>query len=201
MGGTSEEEDDEEMEMEVKEEEDNDEERIANASMAGGTEGSIMRFQQNQMQQQGGVRRSRPKEEKERTKMRERHRRAITARILAGLRKHGNYNLRVRADINDVIAALAREAGWVVLPDGTTFPSKSPSSSSQQPQVTTTTTTLSLTHTTLHYAIDTYSYTHIYSIFVFVSLCSSPARGRRFFFWAWRVLTGFSELRCASFTE
>ena len=130
MGGTSEEEDDEEMEMEVKEEEDNDEERIANASMAGGTEGSIMRFQQNQMQQQGGVRRSRPKEEKERTKMRERHRRAITARILAGLRKHGNYNLRVRADINDVIAALAREAGWVVLPDGTTHPSRQVLSSS-----------------------------------------------------------------------
>ncbi|MCD9645530.1 hypothetical protein HAX54_034526 [Datura stramonium] len=47
--------------------------------------------------------------------------------ILAGLRRHGNYNLRVRADINDVIAALAREAGWVVLPDGTTFPSRSQS--------------------------------------------------------------------------
>jgi len=31
----------------------------------------------------------------------------------------------VRADINDVIAALAREAGWDVLPDGTTFPSRS----------------------------------------------------------------------------
>ncbi|CAN6461679.1 unnamed protein product [Victoria cruziana] len=69
-----------------------------------------------------GVRRSRPKEEKERTKLRERHRRAITARILSGLRRHGNYNLRVRADINDVIAALAREAGWMVLPDGTTLP-------------------------------------------------------------------------------
>ncbi|KAF6175112.1 hypothetical protein GIB67_022793 [Kingdonia uniflora] len=69
----------------------------------------------------GNGRRSRPREEKERTKLRERHRRAITARILAGLRKHGNYNLRVRADINDVIGALAREAGWVVLPDGTTF--------------------------------------------------------------------------------
>ncbi|PPD94308.1 hypothetical protein GOBAR_DD08680 [Gossypium barbadense] len=76
----------------------------------------------------GGARRSRPLEEKERTKLRERHRRAITARILAGLRRHGNYNLRVRADINDVIAALAREAGWVVLPDGTTFPSRSQSS-------------------------------------------------------------------------
>lgn len=71
----------------------------------------------------GGGRRSRGQEEKERTKMRERQRRAITARILGGLRKHGNYNLRVRADINEVIAALAREAGWVVLPDGTTFPS------------------------------------------------------------------------------
>ncbi|KAF3793571.1 Beta-amylase 2 [Nymphaea thermarum] len=68
------------------------------------------------------MRRSRPKEEKERTKLRERHRRAITARILSGLRRHGNYNLRVRADINDVIAALAREAGWMVLPDGTTLP-------------------------------------------------------------------------------
>ncbi|KAG6748104.1 hypothetical protein POTOM_048005 [Populus tomentosa] len=73
---------------------------------------------------QGGARRSKPLKEKERTKLRERHRRAITARILAGLRRHGNYNLRARADINDVIAALAREAGWVVLPDGTTFPSR-----------------------------------------------------------------------------
>ncbi|XP_078427515.1 beta-amylase 2, chloroplastic-like isoform X2 [Wolffia australiana] len=70
------------------------------------------------------ARRSRPKEEKERTKLRERHRRAITARILAGLRRHGNYNLRVRADINEVIAALGREAGWTVLPDGTTFPAR-----------------------------------------------------------------------------
>ncbi|KAI3873408.1 hypothetical protein MKW98_008060 [Papaver atlanticum] len=80
----------------------------------------------------GGIRRSRPKEEKERTKLRERHRRAITAKILTGLRRHGNYNLRVRADINDVIASLAREAGWVVLPDGTTFPSSSSSSTSSQ---------------------------------------------------------------------
>lgn len=80
----------------------------------------------------GGGRRSRAREEKERTKLRERQRRAITARILAGLRRHSNYNLRVRADINEVIAALAREAGWVVLPDGTTFPS---SSCATQPQV------------------------------------------------------------------
>ncbi|XP_058083902.1 beta-amylase 7-like isoform X3 [Magnolia sinica] len=100
----------------------------------------LQQMQLQQPQHQGGevgqmvvvgVRRSRPKEEKERTKLRERHRRAITARILAGLRRHGNYNLRVRADINDVIAALAREAGWVVLPDGTTFPSRSSSTSQQ----------------------------------------------------------------------
>lgn len=76
----------------------------------------------------GGMRRCRPKEEKERTKLRERHRRAITARILSGLRRHGNYNLRVRADINEVIGALAREAGWTVLPDGTTFPARATNS-------------------------------------------------------------------------
>jgi beta-amylase len=74
-------------------------------------------------QQQGLGRGRRGREEKERTKVRERRRRAVTGRILAGLRRHGNYSLRVRADINEVVAALAREAGWVVLPDGTTFPS------------------------------------------------------------------------------
>nr|ACG45359.1 hypothetical protein [Zea mays] len=73
----------------------------------------------------GTSNRRRAREEKDRTKMRERQRRAITGRILAGLRQHGNYRLRARADINEVIAALAREAGWVVLPDGTTFPSSS----------------------------------------------------------------------------
>lgn len=82
----------------------------------------------------GGMRRCRPKEEKERTKLRERHRRAITARILSGLRRHGNYNLRVRADINEVIGALAREAGWTVLPDGTTFPSR-PNNSQVRPRL------------------------------------------------------------------
>ncbi|KAG8057798.1 hypothetical protein GUJ93_ZPchr0002g24955 [Zizania palustris] len=96
---------DEDDEMGVKEEEDDD-------------------YYLVEEQQQPAVgRRGRAREEKERTKLRERQRRAITARILAGLRRHGNYNLRVRADINEVIAALAREAGWVVLPDGTTFPS------------------------------------------------------------------------------
>ncbi|KAJ6334867.1 hypothetical protein OIU78_011671 [Salix suchowensis] len=136
--GTSEEDDDEEMDMDVKEE-DNEENGGKNtvaqimAGVSGGTtsNSSDNQFQhQQQFQEQvttpsGGARRSRPLEEKERTKLRERHRRAITARILAGLRRHGNYNLRVRADINDVIAALAREAGWDVLPDGTTFPSRS----------------------------------------------------------------------------
>ncbi|KAF5811622.1 putative beta-amylase transcription factor BES/BZR family [Helianthus annuus] len=143
--GTSEE-DDEDMGLDVKEEGENDEdddERNSTPSMVGVDGGLVTsnrtnnRFQhqhQHQHQQQfqdqltpqgGGQRRCRPTEEKERTKLRERQRRAITAKILAGLRRHGNYNLRVRADINDVIAALAREAGWVVLPDGTTFPSRS----------------------------------------------------------------------------
>ncbi|XP_062095716.1 beta-amylase 8 [Humulus lupulus] len=59
--------------------------------------------------------------EKERTKLRERHRRAITSRMLAGLRQYGNFPLPARADMNDVLAALAREAGWVVETDGTTY--------------------------------------------------------------------------------
>jgi len=59
--------------------------------------------------------------EKERTKLRERHRRAITSRMLAGLRQYGNFPLPARADMNDVLAALAREAGWVVDADGTTY--------------------------------------------------------------------------------
>lgn len=126
--GASEEDDEEEMDADVKEEDDGH--RRRNRGAASGSSNDEFMFQQSSMQDQqvdtpGGSRRSRPVEEKERTKLRERHRRAITARILGGLRRHGNYNLRVRADINDVISALAREAGWVVLPDGTTFPSKS----------------------------------------------------------------------------
>lgn len=137
--GTSEDEDEEDIEMDVKEEDDDEdddmEKHIATPPLVGvdglmGSSSNNSRFHHPQIHEQGsnpggGARRSRPLEEKERTKLRERHRRAITARILAGLRRHGNYNLRVRADINDVIAALAREAGWVVLPDGTTFPSRS----------------------------------------------------------------------------
>ncbi|GFP81548.1 beta-amylase 8 [Phtheirospermum japonicum] len=46
--------------------------------------------------------------------------------MLAGLRQYGNFPLPARADMNDVIAALAREAGWTVEPDGTTFRQSSP---------------------------------------------------------------------------
>lgn len=59
--------------------------------------------------------------EKERTKLRERHRRAITSRMLAG-DVPGNFPLPVRADMIDVLAALARQAGWTVEPDGTVPP-------------------------------------------------------------------------------
>lgn len=136
--GTSEE-DDDEMGMDVKEEDDDDdedEEKIMVTSTVVGVDVGVLstggnnrfvhhqQYQDQPTPQVGGSRRCRPQEEKERTKLRERQRRAITAKILAGLRRHGNYNLRVRADINDVIASLAREAGWVVLPDGTTFPSR-----------------------------------------------------------------------------
>nr|GME17166.1 beta-amylase 7-like isoform X2 [Ipomoea batatas] len=112
--------------MDVKEEDDEDEEeeeeeKSLSAPATAGIDGGVAsnnsshRFLHHQQFQeqptpQGGSRRSRPLEEKERTKLRERHRRAITAKI-------------ARADINEVISALAREAGYVVLQDGTTFPS------------------------------------------------------------------------------
>jgi hypothetical protein len=66
--------------------------------------------------------------EKERTKLRERHRRAITSRMLAGLRQYGNFPLPARADMNDVLAALAREAGWIVDTDGSTYRQSPPPS-------------------------------------------------------------------------
>ncbi|KAL6008612.1 Beta-amylase 8 [Asimina triloba] len=73
------------------------------------------------------VKRERERErEKERTKLRERHRRSITSRMLAGLRQYGNFPLPARADMNDVLAALAREAGWTVEADGTTYRSSPP---------------------------------------------------------------------------
>ncbi|OVA18379.1 Glycoside hydrolase [Macleaya cordata] len=74
----------------------------------------------------GGKGKKEREREKERTKLRERHRRAITSRMLAGLRQYGNFTLPARADMNDVLAALAREAGWTVDPDGTTYRSSPP---------------------------------------------------------------------------
>ncbi|XP_078446432.1 beta-amylase 8-like [Wolffia australiana] len=71
--------------------------------------------------------------EKERTKLRERHRRAITSRMLAGFRQYGNFQLHARADMNDVLAALARQAGWTVEPDGTTYRSSTPGPPPSQP--------------------------------------------------------------------
>lgn len=65
--------------------------------------------------------------EKERTKFRERHRRAFTARVMTGLRQHGNFALPARSDMNDVLRALARQAGWIVEPDGTTYRPAAPS--------------------------------------------------------------------------
>ncbi|CAK9324440.1 unnamed protein product [Citrullus colocynthis] len=79
----------------------------------------------------GGKAKREREKEKERTKLRERHRRAITSRILAGLRQYGNFPLPARADMNDVLAALAREAGWVVEADGTTYRQSTPPSQSQ----------------------------------------------------------------------
>ncbi|XP_058071583.1 BES1/BZR1 homolog protein 4-like [Magnolia sinica] len=68
--------------------------------------------------------RARRATEKEKTKLRERQRRSITTKIFNGLRKHGNYDLAPRADINDVLRALAGEAGWIVEADGTTYRAK-----------------------------------------------------------------------------
>ncbi|KAI5605124.1 hypothetical protein BDE02_01G330400 [Populus trichocarpa] len=63
----------------------------------------------------------RSESDKERTKLRERQRRAITTRIFHGLRKYGGYQLSPRSDINQVLRELTKEAGWVVEPDGTTY--------------------------------------------------------------------------------
>lgn len=134
---TSEDDDDDDGDtiIDVKEEDDEDvDEGEKNfkpptiVGVSGASTGSDTSFWDHQPYQglstppQGRTRKRRPQEEKERTKLRERQRRAVTAKILAGLRKHGNYNLKPRSDINDVIAALAREAGWEVEPDGTTYP-------------------------------------------------------------------------------
>ncbi|KAA8514841.1 hypothetical protein F0562_018020 [Nyssa sinensis] len=69
----------------------------------------------------GGSSNTRSAIDKEKTKMRERQRRSVTTKIFHGLRKHGGYRLSPRADINEVLRELAKEAGWVVEPDGTTY--------------------------------------------------------------------------------
>lgn len=59
--------------------------------------------------------------ERENNKRRERKRRAVAARIFAGLRQYGNYKLPKHCDNNEVLKALCREAGWTVEEDGTTY--------------------------------------------------------------------------------
>ncbi|GLJ38892.1 hypothetical protein SUGI_0792890 [Cryptomeria japonica] len=60
-------------------------------------------------------------QERENNKKRERKRRAIAAKIFAGLRLYGNYKLPKHCDNNEVLKALCTEAGWTVQPDGTTY--------------------------------------------------------------------------------
>ncbi|KAJ4702985.1 Beta-amylase [Melia azedarach] len=74
----------------------------------------------------GGVGGVRSESEKEKTKLRERQRRAITTKIFHGLRKWGGYHLSPRSDINEVLRELAKEAGWIVEPDGTTYRARVP---------------------------------------------------------------------------
>ncbi|KAK4342132.1 hypothetical protein RND71_037948 [Anisodus tanguticus] len=59
--------------------------------------------------------------ERENNKRRERRRRAIAAKIFAGLRMYGNYQLPKHCDNNEVLKALCNEAGWTVESDGTTY--------------------------------------------------------------------------------
>lgn len=59
--------------------------------------------------------------ERENNKKRERRRRAIAAKIYAGLRMYGNYKLPKHCDNNEVLKALCNEAGWTVEEDGTTY--------------------------------------------------------------------------------
>ncbi|XP_031504620.1 BES1/BZR1 homolog protein 4 [Nymphaea colorata] len=59
--------------------------------------------------------------ERENNKRRERRRRAIAAKIFAGLRMYGNYKLPKHCDNNEVLKALCAEAGWTVEEDGTTY--------------------------------------------------------------------------------
>nr|GMD95018.1 beta-amylase 8 [Ipomoea batatas] len=69
-----------------------------------------------------------PKREKQMEgKIRERERRAFTARMIDGLRQHGNYNLPAGASMNQVLVAVVSEAGYTVDSDGTTYRPPPPS--------------------------------------------------------------------------
>uniref|UniRef100_A0A1D1YJ40 Protein BZR1 homolog n=1 Tax=Anthurium amnicola TaxID=1678845 RepID=A0A1D1YJ40_9ARAE len=59
--------------------------------------------------------------ERDNNKRRERRRRAVAAKVFAGLRALGNYRLPKHCDNNEVLKALCAEAGWVVEDDGTTY--------------------------------------------------------------------------------
>ncbi|XP_022962029.1 protein BRASSINAZOLE-RESISTANT 1-like [Cucurbita moschata] len=59
--------------------------------------------------------------ERENNRTRERRRRAIAAKIYAGLRAQGNFNLPKHCDNNEVLKALCADAGWTVEDDGTTY--------------------------------------------------------------------------------
>lgn len=106
--------------------------------------------------------------EKEKTKLRERQRRAITTKIFAGLRKYGGYNLPPRADINDVLKALASEAGWVVEPDGNTYRSQ-----------------VSYTHTILHFTTTIHTLAVCFKC-PFIRHCHAQPSPGSFFSTFWR---------------
>ncbi|KAL7090342.1 hypothetical protein ACP275_12G034800 [Erythranthe tilingii] len=59
--------------------------------------------------------------ERETNKRRERKRRAIAAKIYAGLRAQANFKLPKHCDNNEVLKALCAQSGWVVEEDGTTY--------------------------------------------------------------------------------
>nr|GMD96673.1 beta-amylase 8 [Ipomoea batatas] len=74
-----------------------------------------------------------PKREKQMEgKIRERERRAFTARMIDGLRQHGNYNLAAGASMNQVFVAVVSEAGYTVDSDGTTYRPPPPSNPSNE---------------------------------------------------------------------
>ncbi|GER28738.1 30S ribosomal protein S2 [Striga asiatica] len=87
---------------------------VSRAQLCGQGARSWVGFQINSSSTETKSRKEREKET-EQMKLRERHPRAITSRMLAGLQQYGNFPLPSRADMNNVIAALAREAGWTFI--------------------------------------------------------------------------------------